>query len=558
MLKRFDFAEMLGDPSVEATRLPQMHVAVKELTDKLKLKGNKVWYAIAGHVVFTRFVKLPPFEDAKADQIVEFEARQNVPFPINEVTWDYEFINGGESGEREVALVAIRSDGLNDINDQLETAGVEVVGVDLAPLAVFNAFRYCYPDVDEPALIIDLGARSTNLVFVEGSKLFTRNILVGGSTVTGAISKDFGVAFGEAEEQKRQKGYIAPGGAYEPNEDETVEAISKIMRHTMTRLHGEVVRTINYFRTQQGGSPPRRIFLCGGGCQTPLVVDFFQEKFNLPVEILNSLRGIQLDRKLDAGRAQANAGALAEIVGLALRHVGSVPVEVELVPEAVAGRRDAAKRAPFLILSTLCLFAVLLVGIFYFKQAQAAVQGEVTKLTNNREELRKYDNSLKDVDKKLQALRGTSMQYEGVVNDRAFWVRVLDAMNNKFENDYLWLTQVEVLKNGQTISPSPAGTGGPGAPPSLVVPQHPQTTAAKPGAVPPPVEYQLRVHGLYRKDAPGGPEVVYKYFNNLKSLSDLFLPTDKKPNARVVLEEDRYAYNFDFELPLTPGMKFDK
>ncbi|WP_075088090.1 pilus assembly protein PilM [Verrucomicrobium spinosum] len=216
VLKAFDFAEMHGDPSVEATRLPQLRVAILELADKLKLKGKTVWYAIPGHSVFTRFVKLPPFDTEKADQIVEFEARQNVPFPINEVIWDYEFIGDEGGSEREVALVAIKADALNDVNDQVESVGIKVAGVDLAPLAAFNAFRYAYPDVEESALIIDLGARSTNLVFVEGSRVFTRNILVGGSTLTGNIGKELGMNFSEAEEQKRSRGYVAPGGAYEP------------------------------------------------------------------------------------------------------------------------------------------------------------------------------------------------------------------------------------------------------------------------------------------------------------------------------------------------------
>ena len=67
---------------------------------------------------------------------------------------------------------------------------LKVCGVDLAPLVVYNAFRFSYPDVDESTLVIDLGSKSTNLIFVEGPRVFTRNILVGGSTVTGAIAKE--------------------------------------------------------------------------------------------------------------------------------------------------------------------------------------------------------------------------------------------------------------------------------------------------------------------------------------------------------------------------------
>lgn len=556
VLKRFDFAELLGDPSLEATRLPQLRVAVVELAEKLKLKGTPAWYAIAGHVVFTRFVKLPTFDDEKADQIVEFEARQNVPFPINEVIWDYEFIDTGDPAEREVALVAIRADGLNDINEQIESVGVQVSGVDLAPLAAYNAFRYCYPDVDESALIIDLGARSTNLIFSEGRKVFTRNILVGGSTITGAISKELGVPFGEAEELKRTKGYVAPGGAYEPNEDETVDAVSKIMRNTMTRLHGEVVRTINYYRSQQQGSAPRRIFLCGGGSQTPLVQDFFQEKFNLPVEIFNSLRGIQLDRKVNEEHAKAAAGSLAELVGLALRHAGAAPVEVELVPETVAKRRDAAQRAPFLIMGGLTLAAALGVSIFYFNSAQKAVDNKVTSLKATHSELQGYANQLKEIDRSLDEERNRSAQLEAAVSDRGYWDHLLSELNNKFENDYIWLTQIQVLKNGVPISPSPGGGTNVVNRPTPPPPASNVRGNAK--AMPVAPTYVLEVRGLYRKNEAGGANVVYKYYEALKGLTDLFGPTDEKADASLGAEEDRYAYPFSFKLPLLPKMSFDK
>ena len=562
ILKQFDYADMHGDPSAEATRLPQMHVAVQELAEKMKLKGKDVWYAIAGHVVFTRFVKLPPFQDDKADQIVEFEARQNVPFPINEVIWDYEFI--GERGglEREVALVAIKADALNDINDQIESVGINVAGVDLAPLAVFNAFRYSYPDVDESTLIIDLGARSTNLIFVEGPMVFTRNILVGGGSVTGAIAKEFGVNFGEAEMSKRSKGFIAPGGAYEPHEDEEVDAISKIMRNTMTRLHGEVVRTINYYRAQQGGGAPQRIFICGGGANAGLVTEFFAEKFSLPVEVLNPLRGVQLDRRVDSGIAEANGASMVELVGLALRHVGSVPVEVELVPDSVAQTRDAAKRMPFLILAMLSLFALLAVGIFYFKKADSIVQGRLAQLTTKKEQLERDKKSIDGLTKTFGLLEGQSAQFEQVVQDRGYWSRLLSALNSKFQNDSLWLTQLEVLKAGTSITPSLLGSSTQGVPVTPVVaPQVAPVASGPKGAVtaaPALPSYELRVQGLYRRDADGAQDVVYKYFDDVKAIADMFVKTENKADVDIGSVDDRFAYQFKFRLPLVSGMKFEK
>ncbi len=553
ILKSFAFAEMQGDPSVEATRLPQLRIAVLELADKLKLRGKTVWYAIAGHVVFTRFVKLPPFDEDKADQIVEFEARQNVPFPINEVIWDYEFIGEKSGGEREVALVAIKAEALNDINEQIESTGVKVCGVDLAPLVVFNAFRFSYPDVVESTLVIDLGSKSTNLIFVEGPRVFTRNILVGGSTVTGAIAKELGVNFTEAEQAKRTQGYVAPGGAYEPNADETVEAVSKIMRNTMTRLHGEVVRTINFYRSQQGGTAPRRIFLCGGGAQTPLIAEFFTEKFNLPVELLNPLRGVQMERRVNQSDANANAPSMAELVGLALRHAGAAPLEVELVPDRVAAARDSSKRAPFLVMAMICLFAALLVGVFYFKKADEAVHSHLAADQATLDGLTKYDAALIDADKQINLLTTQSAQLEQAVNDRSYWCRLLNMMNNAFETDYVWLTSMEVLKDGASMTPALAMTPG-GAPPPA--PSVASTTGALPAATGP--VYMLNVKGLWRKNELGNEQVVNKYFDDLKKALEYFAPSEDKVEVDLGLADDRFAYDFKFRLPLVKGMKFDK
>lgn len=556
VLKAYEVVEMHGDPSSEATRLPQLRVALVELAEKLKLKGKMVYYAIAGHVVFTRFVKLPPFDEEKADQIVEFEARQNVPFPINEVIWDYEFIGSKDSMEREVALVAIKADALNDINDQVESVGLKVSAVDLAPLAVFNAFRYAYPDVDETALIIDLGARSTNLIFVEGERVFTRNILVGGSTITGNIGKELGMNFAESEDQKRARGYVAPGGAYEPNDDEVVEAMSKIMRNTMTRLHGEIVRTVNYYRSQQGGSPPRRFFLCGGGAQTPLAVDFFQEKFNLPVEVLNPLRGVTVDRGVSAQVADANAPAMMELVGLGLRQIGSCPVEVELLPDSVAAARDSAKRLPYLILATLCLFALLGLAGFYFSHAASVMERKLVESRTLRSNLQRDDATIKDWDKQLQMLKGQSAQLEQAINDRGYWKGLLSALNNQFENDFIWLTQLEVLKNGASITPALSSSSS-GTPTALA--PKPSTSSKEPGAAP-AVTYTLRFQGLYRKNDEGGQQVVYKYYDALKKDDKLFgaVTAEEKPDVDSGIDDERYAYQFKFRLPLVNGMKFEK
>ncbi|MDB6137805.1 MAG: Type pilus assembly protein PilM [Verrucomicrobiaceae bacterium] len=574
ILKKYEFSEMVGDPSVDATRLPLLRGAVSEVAAGLRLKGLETWYSATGHVVFARFVQLPPVSDDKVEQIISLEARQNVPWPLNEVAWDYEFVGEQSAAEREAVLVAMKSDALNEINDIVTSTGIKTDGVDLAPMAIFNAFRYSYPEVAEPVVIVDLGARSTNLVFVEDGKMFTRNLLVGGATVTGAVAKEFGLGFGDAEQQKCAHGFVALGGTVEDHSDPALAALSKVIRNSMTRLHGEVLRTINFYRSQQGGSTPQRIFVCGGGARMGYVAEFFQEKFKVPVEIFNPLRGVQLDRSVNAEAAAQDSLAMAELVGLALRGAGSTPMEVELVPDAVAQARDAAKRAPLLIMAGLCLWAMLGVAIIYFSKADEAVKRSLAGMQKKGDELTKYATDLNGLDKQLEDLKAQAGQLQEAVNDRSYWVRLLNELNQKYQNDLIWITQIEPLKNGTSITPALFGAGQTASSSSqntasslFAAPAVAGTTAVvdpnAPPAGPEGDKVEMRLLGLYRKNDEG-QEVVYRFAKSLAT-SEFFSAANigEKLNDYVKAEavavgEDRYAYKFEIRLPVKQPLQFKK
>ena len=553
ILKKYAFVEMDGDPSVDVSRLPQMKVALQELASRLKIKGQKAWCAVPGHPVFSRFVKLPPVQGDKLSQIVEFEARQNVPWQLDEVSWDYEVVGDAEGGEVEVVLAAMKYEPLNEMHEELVSCGVKVAGYDVGPLALYNAFRYSYPDVDEPVLVIDLGARSTNLIFVEGDRFFTRNLLVGGAAVTNAIAKEFGAHFADAERQKCEQGFVALGGAVEDHPDEAVNAMSKVMRNSMTRLHAEVMRTITFYRSQQGGSAPKRVFLAGGGSAAGYVAEFFSEKLKMPVEIYNGMRGVQPDRGVDANAAQMDAPSLGEMVGLALRGMGSCPCEIELVPDALVAARDAARRAPALILAGLCIFAALAAGIFWFKRADAAIQNRASAVQAEGTRLTGLAQQLQQLTARQEELRQRSAQLEQAVTDRSWWVRLLNSLNQQFDNDFVWLTVIEPLKDSKPLTqPLWSASGGEAKATS--------TTAAKTDAGAAPV-FALRVQGLYRKNSEGEQKVVYDFAAKLAklgifSVKDFETNRDKYVKVDSGVEEDRFAYHFEIKFPLSNPLQF--
>ena len=551
ILKRYEIVELDGDPSVDVSRLSQLKEALHELVAKLKIKGQKAWCAIPGHPVFSRFVKLPPVQGDKLAQIVEFEARQNVPWQLDEVSWDYEVVSKSDIGEIEVVLAAMKCEPLNEMYEEVVSSGIKVVGMDVGPLALYNAFRYSYPDVEEPALIVDMGARSTNLVFVEGERFFTRNLLVGGAAVTNAIAKEFGVPFAEAERQKRAQGFVALGGAVEDHPDEGVNAMSKVMRNSMTRLHAEIMRTITFYRSQQGGSAPKRVFLAGGGSSAGYIAEFFAEKLKLSVEVFNGLRGVQLDRGVSADAAQIDAPALGELVGLALRGMGACPCEIELIPDALVSSRDAARRAPALVLAGLCLMGALGASIFWFKSATEVVEARASVLQAKSAQLTGLANQIRQLDARQEELHQRSAQLEQAVTDRSWWVRLLNELNQQFDNDLIWLPVVEVLKDDKPIT-APLWGGDKEE-------SHPKSDT-KTTAPTAPV-YELRLAGLYRKNTEGEQKVVYDFAAKLAKLDAFNTPDFESKRDKYVkvdsgVDEERYAYHFEIKMPLRKPLQF--
>src|SRR5438876_2414434 len=310
---------------------------LRDMMQEMQIPRRPVNYALPAQSVFARFVKLPPLVQEKLHKIVSFEAQQNVPFPLDEVVWDYQLVGGGLGEQIQVVLVAIKVDLLDQTNAAVEGTGLQTSIVDIAPAALYNAFRYSYPEVGDCSLLLDIGARTTNILFIESGRIFLRSIPLGGSAITAAIAREFNESFAAAETRKKRDGFVGLGGAYAEPADPNVARVSKIARSTMTRLHAELMRSVTHYRAQQQGNRPARIFLCGGGAGMPYMREFFHEKFQLPIEFFNPLQNVTVSESRPGGRQDVAGSAqlLGELVGLALRSFTVFPVEFNLGRAAV-------------------------------------------------------------------------------------------------------------------------------------------------------------------------------------------------------------------------------
>ena len=248
-----------------------------------------------------------------------------------------------------------------------KAAGLRIKLVDVSSAALCNAFRYNYGDVEGCSMLLDIGAKTSNLLFFEKGKVYSRSINIGANSITQDFAHEAKMRFPEAEATKLEKGSVSLGGAYEEPEDPQAAAIAKIARQVMTRLHIQVNQTIQFYRGQQGGSAPERLYLSGGASIMPYTAQFFAEKLNLPVDYFNPFRNIEIGPALDLEELSKYAHSFGEVVGLGLRDLAHCPVELNLMPKSSIQRQEFAQKKPYLIAA---IFSLAL-AVFLLHQAEA-------------------------------------------------------------------------------------------------------------------------------------------------------------------------------------------
>src|SRR6266550_4245724 len=358
-LKQYGIKSLGAEGAQETAREATVLKALQEMLTEKGIKGKVVNVCAPGFHVFSKFVKLPPVDAGKVTQIIQYEAQQNVPFPLAEVVWDYQILGSTSGGELEVLLVAIKSDIVEGLFRVAESAGLRLQLVDVSPAALCNSFRYNYGDLEGCTMLLDIGAKTSNLLFFEKGTVYSRGINIGANSITQDFSKEARLSFADAEKLKIEEGFVSLGGAYEEPENQHQAAISKIARQVMTRLHIQVNQTVQFYRGQQGGSAPQQLFLSGGAAIMPYTAQFFSEKLNVPVEYFNPLRNVQIDPAINLEELARCAHSLGEVIGLGLRNLAHCPVELNLMPESTLRWQAFNQKKPYFIATVFSLVLVI-------------------------------------------------------------------------------------------------------------------------------------------------------------------------------------------------------
>lgn len=403
MAAAFDYVQypkILTQPDAVPEEI--IHDAMKTFLSRNKLEGEQVAMAVPGQTSLTRFIQLPPVEAKKVHQIVQYEARQQIPFALEDVVWDYQKLGSGieEGGfllDAEVGLFAMKRDALAQAMRPYVQHKVELELIQIAPLALYNVL--CYdelgqrPGVPEDdadfVITLDMGCDNTTLMVSNGKKIWVRNVPIGGNHFTRALTKEMKLSFAKAELLKCNA-----------TKSEDPRAVFQALRPVFNDFVSEIQRSIGFFSSVNRQAKIGKVLGLGNGFKLAGLQKFLQQNLQYDVERPDVYKALAGDAVINSPMFADNVLSFAVPYGLALQLVGQTAIKTTLLPPEITRERIIRRKKPWAVATAATLLlgtAVATIGnakpymAVHTKEFKAAEEkatgfvGKVTTLKNNYE-----------------------------------------------------------------------------------------------------------------------------------------------------------------------------
>jgi type IV pilus assembly protein PilM len=291
--------------------------AIREAVDTAGIRSKSVATAISGHSVIVKKITVQEMSREALEESIKWEAEQYIPFDVNEVNLDFQILDTARAeGQMDVLLVAAKKDLLDDYCQVISEAGFQAQVVDVAGFAVENAWEAnAASDGDEVVAIANIGSQTSNInVVARGVPVFTRDVALGGNLYTEEIQKTLSISFEEAEK-------IKIGEADVRSQDVVPKEVEEAMRQVTSQIVAEIARSLEFYAATAEDGGIGRIVLSGGSAQVSGLAAAFQDRMDVPVEVMSAVERIPVADAVDPKLLEDLGPALAVGVGLAMRRL---------------------------------------------------------------------------------------------------------------------------------------------------------------------------------------------------------------------------------------------
>jgi type IV pilus assembly protein PilM len=360
----------------------------------------------------------------KIPEIVRYEARQQIPFNLEDVVWDYQTISPPATGPREVevGIFAMKRDIVADYVSDFLAMKIEPDIVQMAPVALYNFLRYDKKEGGGATILIDVGAENTNLVIADGERVWIRNVPLGGNNFTQALAKEFKLTFSKAENLKRHAA-----------ESKHARQVFQAMRQVFGDLLTEVQRSIGYYTSLHRDARIERVVAMGNAFRLAGLSKFLSQNLGVDVARIENLTSLSDAEALSAPLFKENVLSFGVAFGLAIQGLGLASIQTSLLPPEILSAKVMRRKRPYLAVAGAAVIGA--VGAFAYDQVatEHEVEGSsplvVQSMVDTVKQLASENTAQKaKFDEQKEALKvqqGKLAEIQALVGDDSYAYQVL-------------------------------------------------------------------------------------------------------------------------------------
>jgi type IV pilus assembly protein PilM len=415
---------------------------LRAFVQEKKVGKTPVVVALPGFAALFREFSLPAASASRLDEIVSYEAKQLIPYPLEEVIYGYhELRRDPDTGEITVALLCCRRDIIQQLLSVLDEMGLNVEALQVGPVALVNYILYDAPPEDA-IVILDTGARGSDFVVVNDGSFWLRSIGISGADLSKALMSKFSIPYDRAEALKREMG-----------DSKQADRVFRVMAPVLNNLCAEVQRSIGYYKSLFRGAQFGEMVCAGNTYLLAGVDQFVADHVNLPTRTLSVPETLTTHFSVDPNEVEANRQVLGTAAGLALQGVGLAEVDVNLLPYERRLRRTIAAKVKFAAAAVGFIVVTVLVNLLFaggqaerfskLVEEASAANGQAGKQKGAYEKIKKQ---FAPEIQKSRALANVSSTRGYILETGAQVLEPLEEWNE---------TQDELIRRGSPRHPAP-------------------------------------------------------------------------------------------------------
>ena len=435
-----EHSKVLSQPGTDAVEV--LAETLQTFLSRNVTKGDRIAISVSGQNTISRFLPLPPVDPKKIPDVIRYEAKQWLPFDIDDVVFDFQPLGNAAQESMDilddamVGMFAIKRDVATKALAPYLSRSVDIDSIQSSPIALYNfiAFDQLPPvaettesDPSQESLIaLCIGTDATDVVITNGTTIWIRNIPLGGNSFTKALTRELQLTFSKAE-------YLKRNITSSKDVDEQKRVITA-MRPVFNDMVNEVNRSLEYYQTLNRKAKFQKIVSLGNASKLPGLRQFIAQNLGYEVVRLSRFNNLIGTEVTETQLFKDNLYSFAVCYGLAVQQLGISSLKTNLIPREVVIDRIIREKKPWMLAAAAALLLGITIQFAGVTSAYNSVINDAYKRADDRvKSVQSFASGLKSQTSQavsaFHSVDGIGRNLTSNVEGRIIWLELLRAVN---------------------------------------------------------------------------------------------------------------------------------